>query len=51
MRLQSDWCDIRLVVEAAIACLPAATAASVELSCDAMPARCGPTMTASSRSS
>ena len=35
MRLQGDWCDIRLVVEAAIACLPPASAASVELSCDA----------------
>jgi signal transduction histidine kinase/ABC-type multidrug transport system ATPase subunit len=35
MRLQGDWCDIRLVVEAAIACLPSASAASVELSCDA----------------
>ena len=35
MRLQWDWCDIRLVVEAAIACLPPASAASVVLSCDA----------------
>ena len=34
MRLQADWCDIRLVVEAAIACLPPASAASVELTCD-----------------
>jgi signal transduction histidine kinase/ABC-type multidrug transport system ATPase subunit len=34
MRLQWDWCDIRLVVEAAIACLPPASAASVELTCD-----------------
>ncbi len=34
MRLHSDWCDIRLVVEAAIACLPPASAASVELTCD-----------------
>jgi signal transduction histidine kinase/ABC-type multidrug transport system ATPase subunit len=34
MRLQWDWCDIRLVVEAAIACLPPASAASVQLSCD-----------------
>ncbi len=34
MRLQGDWCDIRLVVEAAIACLPPASAASVVLSCD-----------------
>jgi signal transduction histidine kinase/ABC-type branched-subunit amino acid transport system ATPase component len=34
MRLQGDWCDIRLVVEAAIACLPPASATSVVLSCD-----------------
>jgi len=34
MRLQEDWCDIRLVLEAAIACLPPASAASVVLSCD-----------------
>jgi signal transduction histidine kinase len=35
IRLQWDWCDIRLVIEAAIACLPPASAASVELACDA----------------
>jgi signal transduction histidine kinase len=35
MRLQWDWCDIRLVVEAAIACLPPASAASVGLTCEA----------------
>ncbi|HYB18354.1 MAG TPA: ATP-binding cassette domain-containing protein [Streptosporangiaceae bacterium] len=34
MRLQPDWCDIRLVVEAAIACLPPASTASVSLTCD-----------------
>jgi signal transduction histidine kinase/ABC-type multidrug transport system ATPase subunit len=34
MRLQWDWCDIRLVVEAAIGCLPPASAASVALTCD-----------------
>ena len=34
MRLQWDWCDVRLVVEAAIACLPPTSAASVVLSCD-----------------
>ena len=34
MRLQWDWCDIRLVVEAAIDCLPPASAASVSLTCD-----------------
>jgi signal transduction histidine kinase len=35
MRLQRDWCDIRLVLEAAIGCLPPGTAESVTLSCDA----------------
>jgi len=35
MRLQWDWCDILLMVEAAIACLPPSSAASVELACDA----------------
>ena len=35
IRLQWDWCDIRLVIEAAIACLPPASAASVALTCDA----------------
>jgi signal transduction histidine kinase/ABC-type multidrug transport system ATPase subunit len=35
MRLQRDWCDIRLVLEAAVACLPPASAESVSLSCDA----------------
>jgi signal transduction histidine kinase/ABC-type multidrug transport system ATPase subunit len=35
MRLQRDWCDIRLVLEAAIGCLPPASAESVTLSCDA----------------
>src|SRR5579863_6708140 len=34
IRLQWDWCDIRLVIEAAIACLPPASAASIELACD-----------------
>jgi signal transduction histidine kinase len=35
MRLQRDWCDIRLVLEAAIGCLPRENAAAVSLSCDA----------------
>jgi signal transduction histidine kinase/ABC-type multidrug transport system ATPase subunit len=35
MRLQRDWCDIRLVLEAAIGCLPPPNAASVSLTCDA----------------
>ncbi len=34
MRLQRDWCDIRLVLEAAIACLPPEHATSVQLTCD-----------------
>jgi signal transduction histidine kinase/ABC-type multidrug transport system ATPase subunit len=39
MRLQRDWCDLRLVVEAAVSCLPADWAKSVEIVCDsALPA-------------
>jgi signal transduction histidine kinase/ABC-type multidrug transport system ATPase subunit len=34
MRLQRDWCDIRLVLEAAIACLPPGHADAVSLTCD-----------------
>ena len=34
MRLQRDWCDIRLVIEAAIACLPPEHAKEVTLDCD-----------------
>jgi len=34
MRLQRDWCDIRLVIEAAIACLPPPHAQEVTLTCD-----------------
>ena len=34
MRLQPDWCDIRLVIEAAIACLPPEHAKEVTLDCD-----------------
>jgi signal transduction histidine kinase/ABC-type multidrug transport system ATPase subunit len=34
MRLQRDWCDIRLVLEAAIACLPPEHAREVTLTCD-----------------
>jgi signal transduction histidine kinase len=33
MRLQRDWCDIRLVVDAAIACLPPAAAEHVRVIC------------------
>jgi len=35
MRLQRDWCDIRLVIEAAIGCQPPDHAESTELTCDA----------------
>jgi signal transduction histidine kinase len=35
MRLQRDWCDIRLVLEAAVGCLPPENAAAVSLACDA----------------
>jgi len=35
MRLQRDWCDVRLVIEAAIGCLPPDNAAAVSLTCDA----------------
>jgi signal transduction histidine kinase len=34
MRLQRDWCDMRLVTEAAIACLPPEHAKEVTLTCD-----------------
>jgi signal transduction histidine kinase/ABC-type multidrug transport system ATPase subunit len=34
LRLQSDWCDIPLVLDAALACLPQATAPLVEVRCD-----------------
>jgi len=32
-RLQSDWCDLSLVVDAAVACLPPASGALVEVKC------------------
>jgi signal transduction histidine kinase/ABC-type multidrug transport system ATPase subunit len=34
LRLQRDWCDILLVVEAAVACLPPAAAPLTEVACD-----------------
>ena len=34
MRLQRDWCDMRLVIEAAVACLPQGNAGQVTLDCD-----------------
>jgi signal transduction histidine kinase len=35
MRLQRDWCDLRLVVEAAVSCLPSDRADAVSVSCEA----------------
>jgi signal transduction histidine kinase/ABC-type multidrug transport system ATPase subunit len=38
MRLQRDWCDIRLVIDAAVSCLPPGQSASVTVACaPAMP--------------
>jgi signal transduction histidine kinase/ABC-type multidrug transport system ATPase subunit len=34
MRLQRDWCDIRLVLEAALSCLPAESADAVTVNCE-----------------
>jgi signal transduction histidine kinase len=34
LRLQRDWCDIGLVLDAAIACLPPAGAALTDVACD-----------------
>ncbi len=34
MRLQPDWCDLPLVVQAAVACLPPAGVAAVSVQCD-----------------
>jgi signal transduction histidine kinase/ABC-type multidrug transport system ATPase subunit len=34
LRLQPDWCDLGLVLDAAIACLPQAAAAAVEVDAD-----------------
>jgi signal transduction histidine kinase/ABC-type multidrug transport system ATPase subunit len=33
MRLQRDWCEIHLVLEAAVACLPADAASAVTITC------------------
>ena len=33
LRLQSDWCDIPLVLEAAVACLPPASVPQIEVNC------------------
>jgi signal transduction histidine kinase/ABC-type branched-subunit amino acid transport system ATPase component len=34
LRLQRDWCDISLVLDAAVACLPPASAAMIEVTCE-----------------
>jgi signal transduction histidine kinase/ABC-type multidrug transport system ATPase subunit len=34
LRLQRDWCDIPLVLDAAVACLPPAGADMIEVTCD-----------------
>jgi signal transduction histidine kinase/ABC-type sulfate/molybdate transport systems ATPase subunit len=34
LRLQRDWCDLSLVLEAAVACLPPAAAPMVEVTCE-----------------
>ena len=39
MRLQRDWCDLALVLEAAVACLPPDQSAAISMGCDpALPA-------------
>src|SRR5215467_3551099 len=35
LRLHSDWCDIKLMLAAAAACLPPASAAAIEIACAA----------------
>jgi len=35
LRLQSDWCDIPLVIDAAVACLPPQSAPLIEVDCEA----------------
>jgi signal transduction histidine kinase/ABC-type multidrug transport system ATPase subunit len=37
MRLQRDWCDIRLIIDAAVACLPPASAKNVTVDTDTDP--------------
>lgn len=34
LRLQPDWCDLGLVLEAAVSCLPPERSSSVEISCE-----------------
>ena len=33
LRLEPDWCDLSLIIEAAVACLPAEQAQAVSVSC------------------
>jgi signal transduction histidine kinase/ABC-type multidrug transport system ATPase subunit/GAF domain-containing protein len=35
LRLQNDWCEIPLVIDAALACLPPASATAIEVDCAA----------------
>ena len=51
LQLQRDWCDIPLVLDAAIACLPPSGAPLVAVRCAAGLPRSGPTTTAWNRSS
>jgi signal transduction histidine kinase len=37
MRLQRDWCDLRLVIEAAVSCLPADSGERVAVTCADLP--------------
>jgi signal transduction histidine kinase/ABC-type multidrug transport system ATPase subunit len=34
MRIQPDWCDLRLVLEAAVSCLPPEAPAAISIACD-----------------
>ena len=40
LRLQNDWCEIPLVIDAALACLPPASATAIEVDCAAGLAGC-----------
>ncbi len=49
LRLHSDWCDLAVVVDAAVACLPPVNRERVVLDHAPASRRCGPTTTAWSR--
>jgi signal transduction histidine kinase/ABC-type multidrug transport system ATPase subunit len=36
MRIHPDWCDLRLVIEAAVSCLPQEASGAVSVACDPM---------------